>query len=122
MRNLLATPWPSTLALIALIILSVAWELWLAPLRPGGSWLALKVLPLLTALPGIVRGKRYTYQWSSMLILAYFVEGTVRAFTDTGLSRMLASWEIALTAVYFVSVIGHVRLNPTVRVPAAPPG
>ena len=49
-------------SLIALIFLCVAWELWLAPLRPGGSWLVLKALPLLAPLMGILKGRRYTYQ------------------------------------------------------------
>ena len=69
----------ATIALSMLILLGLAWELWLAPLRPGGSWLALKVLPLLWIAPGIVRGRLYTFRASTMLILAYFAEGTVRA-------------------------------------------
>ena len=36
-------------SLVALIVLCVAWEAWLAPLRPGGSWMILKVVPLLAA-------------------------------------------------------------------------
>ena len=59
------------LSLLALIFLCLAWELWLAPLRPGGSWLALKALPLLLPLLGVLKRRRYTYQWSSMLILAW---------------------------------------------------
>ena len=62
----------ASLALVALIGLCLAWELWLAPLRPSGSWLALKALPLALPLTGVFLGKRYTYQWASMLILAYF--------------------------------------------------
>ena len=34
-------------SLIALIFLCLARDLWLAPLRPAGSWLVLKALPLL---------------------------------------------------------------------------
>ena len=68
-------------SLLALIFLCLAWELWLAPLRPGGSWLALKALPLLLPLMGILHGRRYTYQWASMLILAYFAEGVMRGYT-----------------------------------------
>ena len=59
-------------SLIALIALCLLWETILAPLRPGGSWLMLKVLPLLAPLFGVLRGKRYTYQWASMMILFYF--------------------------------------------------
>jgi hypothetical protein len=67
-----------------------AWELWLAPLRPGGSMLALKALPLLFPLLGILRGKRYTHQWTSMLALAYVAEGLVRTASDQGPSQALA--------------------------------
>jgi uncharacterized membrane protein len=91
--------------LIGLILLCLAWELWLAPLRPGGSALALKTLPLLTPLFGVLRGRRYTYQWSSLLILAYFTEGVVRAWSEQGLSRTLALAEVALAAGFFIFAI-----------------
>ncbi len=97
------------MCLIALILLCLAWELWLAPLRPGGSWLALKTLPLLAPLFGVLRGNPYTYKWSSMLILVYFMEGVVRAYTDTGASRQLALLETALAVVYFVAAIMSAR-------------
>ena len=96
-------------SLIALIALCLAWELWLAPQRAGGSWLVLKVLPLLIPLFGILRGKRHTHRWMTLFIIAYFVEGVVRATTDKGLSAQLAGIEIALTLVLFVSAILYVR-------------
>jgi len=99
----------SSASLVGLILLCTAWELWLAPLRPGGSMLVLKVVPLLLALFGILRGKRYTYQWMSMLILLYFTEGTVRATSDSGLSQQLAMLETALTVIFFASAIYYAR-------------
>lgn len=99
----------SSLSLIALILLCTAWELWLAPLRPGGSMLVLKVLPLLAGLFGILRGRRYTYQWMCMLILFYFTEGTVRATSDSGLSQQLAMVETVLTVIFFASTIYYAR-------------
>ncbi len=101
----------SITSLIALIFLCVLWEGWLAPLRPGGSLLVLKVLPLLVPLFGILHGKIYTYQWSSMLILAYFTEGVVRAWSDHGLSSLLAGVETGLTVIFFFSSIYFVRLS-----------
>ncbi len=97
--------WVAVIACVALIILSLAWERWLAPLRPGGSWLMLKALPLLLPLPGLLKGKRYAYQWSSMLILLYLCEGLVRATSDTGLNQILGAVETMLAMVYFVSVL-----------------
>src|SRR5688572_10119104 len=99
----------AALALVALIFLCLAWELWLAPLRPGGSLIALKALPLAFPLGGILRGKRYTFQWSSMLILAYFAEGATRAWSEHGLSRALAFLEVTLSLVYFVAAVSYAR-------------
>lgn len=98
-------------ALVALIVLALAWELWLAPLRPGGSLLALKALPLALPLGGILAGRRYTYQWSSMLILAYFAEGVTRAWADAGMARSLAVLEMALSVVFFAAVVSFARLS-----------
>lgn len=85
--------------------------MWLAPLRPGGSLIALKALPLALPLTGIWEGKRYTYQWSSMLVLAYFAEGVTRAWSETGLSQRLAMLEAALSLVFFAAAVAYARLT-----------
>lgn len=100
-------------SLIALIFLCIAWELRLAPIQPGGSALVFKVLPLLGALFGILHGKRYTYKWSSLLILFYLAEGLVRSTSDQGPSQMLAIIEVALSIVFFVSAIAYLRRTRT---------
>ena len=100
-------------ALIALIVLCLAWELWLAPLRPGGSYLALKAAPLVLPLPGILRGRRYTYQWSSMLVLAYFTEGVARAWIERGGAQALAVLEIALGLAFFAAAVAYARAART---------
>lgn len=96
-------------SLILLILLCVAWELVLDPLRPGGSWMVLKVLPLLLPLRGVLKRDIYTMQWSSMLILIYFTEGIVRATSDKGLSATLGWVEVALVSVFFFSSILFLR-------------
>jgi uncharacterized membrane protein len=85
--------------------------MWLAPLRPGGSLVALKALPLAFPIPGILNGRRYTYQWSSMLILAYLAEGVVRAWSERGVSQWLAAAELALSLVFFASAVAYARLT-----------
>lgn len=105
-------PWFNRLAsisLVGLLFLCLAWELWLAPLRPGGSMLVLKALPLLFPLFGILRGKRYTHQWTSLLSLMYFAEGAVRAFSDQGVSQALAMAETVLATLLFAGCLGHAR-------------
>ncbi len=100
-------------SLLALIVLCIAWEMWLAPLRPGGSWMALKVLPLLIPLRGVLKRDIYTLQWTSMLILLYFIEGIVRGTSvtgiDAGLSSLLALIEVGLVCVFFFCTIFYLR-------------
>ena len=99
----------AVISLIALIVLCVAWEMVLAPIRPNGSWLVLKVIPLLIPLRGIMKRDLYTMQWSSMLILLYFAEGLVRGMTDGGLSAILGWIEVALVLIFFICVIAYLR-------------
>lgn len=96
-------------SLIALIFLCLAWELHLAPIQAGGSWLVLKCMPLLLPLFGILHGRRYSFQWASMLILLYFTEGVVRAMSETGTSRWLAVAEIALSLTFFSAATAYAR-------------
>ena len=101
----------AALSLIALIILSLAWEGLLAPIKPEGSKLILKAIPLLLPLFGILNGRRYTYQWASMFILIYFTEGAVRAWADQGLAAKLALIEVLLTLIFFACTIFYAKLT-----------
>jgi uncharacterized membrane protein len=93
-------------SLIWLIGWLVAWEVFVAPLHPGGSLLALKALPLLLPLRGVIKRDLYTLQWSSMVILIYFAEGVVRAWADTTeASRAMALGEIVLVVVYYACAL-----------------
>ncbi len=96
---------------MGLIILGLIWELWLAPLRPGGTLLALKVLPLCFPLTGLLKNRMYTYRWLSLLIWLYFTEGVVRAWGDVPPSNYFAMVEVFLCVVLFTSCALHVRLR-----------
>lgn len=96
-------------SLLGLVALGLAWELWLAPLRPGGSWLVLKVVPLLIPLRGLLHGQRYTYQWTSMLSLLYVMEAAVRLLPLRGADSILAGVEFALALTLFAAAIAWVR-------------
>ena len=91
--------------------MSLAWELWLAPLRPGGSWLVLKALPLCVPLAGLLKNRMYTYRWLSLLIWLYFTEGVVRAWGDVAPSNYFAMVEVLLCVVLFAACALHVSLR-----------
>jgi uncharacterized membrane protein len=94
----------ATAAFIDLFILCVAWEWFISPLRPGGSWLILKAIPLLFAIPGLWKGNVYTMQWASMLILLYITEGLVRIL-ETGANFWMAALETTIASVGFVCLL-----------------
>ena len=97
-------------SLVILCVWLLAWEIVVAPLHPGGSLLALKGLPLLLPLRGVIKRDLYTLQWSSMVILIYFVEGAVRAWSDRAeLSRLMALGEVLLVFSYFVFALLYLR-------------
>ena len=92
---------------LALIALGLAWELWLAP--TGRGTLALKVLPLVIPLPGLLKHRMYTYRWVSLLTWLYFTEGVVRSTSEHGASAVLAGGEVVLSLVLFAACAMHVR-------------
>jgi uncharacterized membrane protein len=98
-------------SLLGLIVLGLAWELWLAPLRPGGSWLALKVLPLCLPLAGLLKNRMYTYRWLSLLLWLYFTEGVVRATSEPAPGAWLAALEVLLSLALFAACVMHIRLR-----------
>ena len=93
---------------VALLLLAVLWEWLLAPLRPGGSWLLLKAVPLLLPLAGVLRGDVKVMQWALLLVLLYIAEGSVRA-ADPPPAGTLAMIEIALGLAFFVAAIVYLR-------------
>ena len=102
--------WSRSLAvasLLGLIVLGLAWELWLAP--TGNRTLSLKVLPLALPLVGLLKNRMYTYRWVSLMVWLYFIEGVLRASGDRGVSALLASIEIALCLALFTACSVHVR-------------
>ena len=98
----------ATAAFVDLFILCVSWEWFISPLRPGGSWLILKGIPLLFAIPGLWKGNVYTMQWASMLILLYVTEGLVRIL-ETGANFWLAAIETFIATIGFVCLLMYLK-------------
>ncbi len=110
----------AVISLLGLIVLGLAWELWLAPIRPGGSWLALKVLPLCLPLAGLLKNRMYTYRWVSLMVWLYFTEGVVRGYSDKPPGHWLGLIEVLLCLLLFVACALHVRLRLRHPTPPSP--
>ena len=105
------TRWLALGSLGGLIVLGLAWEMWLAPIRPGGSLLALKVLPLCIPLAGILKNRMYTYRWVSLMVWLYFTESTTRAWSERPPGNYLAMLEVLLCLLLFTACALHVRIR-----------
>lgn len=97
------------LAWLSLIVLTLIWDGYFSPLNTGRWLLVIKLLPLCLPLRGILQGKRYTYQYSSMLILAYFCEGIMRLFDIHVTSRLFAATEIMLCLIFFATCLYYIK-------------
>ncbi len=111
LQNVNLSRWLAVVSLVGLIVLSVAWELYLAPIKPGGSLLALKALPLCVPLAGLLKNRMYTYRWVSLLVWLYFTEGVVRAYSDRAPSNYWAMVEVFLCLTLFAGCAMHVRIR-----------
>ncbi len=106
-RQRIAWRW-AIAAWVGLIVLALAWELALAPLRPGGSWLALKVVPLLLPLPALLRGSTYAMQVALFVVMIYLFEAAARLF-EPAPAAVLAVIELVLAVAFLAAAIVYLR-------------
>jgi len=98
-----ATRWVAVASLLGLIVLQLAWHLWLSA-RPS-LW-ALLALPLCVPLAGLLKRQMYTYRWTALLVWLYFLDGVMRAAEG-----LLPALEILLSLLLFVACALHVRIR-----------
>ena len=98
----------ATLAAIGWMLL---WETVVAPLKPGGSLVALKCVPLALCIPGLLRDTRRARQWLSLLLPWYFAEALVRALTGHGRASAAAIVAVVLVGVAFAALLAGFRLE-----------
>lgn len=95
--------------LLALTVTELLWEMLLAPLRPGGSWLALKALPLALLIAAILRGSKRARQWLALLLPFYLAEAVARAATKSGRHALVAWFAAMIATVTFVALLAWAR-------------
>ena len=106
---------------LALLALTVLWEGWLTPVpnSPPGFWLAVKSIPLLLPLFGLLHDKPRSYAWASLLLLLYLTEGLVLLWTERTLGFARGSalpWallETLLTLAFIVTASLYIRSRAT---------
>lgn len=100
------------LALCGQLALITALGLWFGVLAPSeifGPWLAaVWAAPLLLALPGMLRGRSYTYAWNSMLLLLYVALGLTELLSNPA-EQFYALAVLLLTVLTFIASQLYVR-------------
>lgn len=96
----------ATFAWCALLALTVLWDGVVFPLY---YMLLFKLFMLCLPLGGILAGRVYTFQYCSMLILAFFVEGVMRVVSQNPLNQMFAAAEIVLSVLFFVACLAYLK-------------
>ncbi|MCS4505921.1 hypothetical protein KBTX_00789 [wastewater metagenome] len=90
--------------------LLMSWYLWLSPPPPAlrAPLLIVIVAPWLLPLRGLLRRRRYTLAWSSLLVLAYFIHATLAASAPPP-QRWLGIAELVTSLGYFALVMAYMR-------------
>jgi len=102
---------------IGLVVLTLAWEGWLAPstYAPPGFWLTIKALPLLIPLFGLLHDRRRAYVIAGLLATVYLIEGVVITWGEWSVpSGNTALWfcsmaELALLALFYAAAVQRLR-------------
>lgn len=97
------------ISFVFLLLLCTAWEIWLAPSHAKWFWVLLKVTPLIFPLRGILKGDIYTLQYSSMLILLYFMDSIVSMYTGANIIFALAFLEFLCSILFFICALSYLR-------------
>ena len=71
-------------------------------------WPVLAAAPLLLPLPGLWRGRRYTYRWIGFLALGYFCIGIAELVANPALRGYAYATTIASIGLFFGSIY-HAR-------------
>ena len=96
--------WINLLSYIALIFINLFWELFYTP-SGESSWMVIKAVILVLPLRQLIKKNLYTLEWINFIIILFFIEGVVRAWSETMPSQLFAISEVMLTVVFFFTSI-----------------
>lgn len=78
----------------------------------GYSWIicAVAVIPLLAPLPGLVRGRRYTYAWATLFAMPYLIFAITELLVNPS-ARWVGSFSLLLIFAWFCSMVLYLRAS-----------
>jgi uncharacterized membrane protein len=78
----------------------------------GYAWplCLLAVLPLLAPLPGLIRGRRYTYAWATLFAVGYMAFALTELLANPA-ARWVAGASLLLVFLWFCAMILYLRVS-----------
>jgi uncharacterized membrane protein len=114
--------WARILTLASLMSLAGCFFYWYGLLLPSprlGLWLpVLLTAPLLLPLPGLVRGRAYTYAWTSLLVLFYIAWALTELLANP-VARPAAYAAFFAGVLLFTGCVLFIRLDKRERAAGA---
>jgi len=96
-----------TLTLLALLALTVlTWQY--AALRSGSLLPLLWLIPLLFPLPGLIRGRRFTYAWATLITTGYVALALTEVVAQPA-HRLLPSLILFASFALFIALVAFLR-------------
>jgi uncharacterized membrane protein len=62
-------------------------------------------------LRGVLHARMRTLRRAALLVIAYFIEGVVRSYADSGWSQLAAALEVLLALVFFATAFAFLHLS-----------
>ena len=99
----------SILILMAAIAsLLIAWQ-WRAS-RLEAAFLIVSLAPLIAPLPGLIRGRRFTYAWCSLLTIPYMALGVTEIIADPA-QRWAPAMLLLLAFAWLIALVAYLRVT-----------
>jgi uncharacterized membrane protein len=73
-------------------------------------WGVLAAAPLLAPLPGLARGRRYTYAWATLFAVPYLAFALTELLANPA-ARTVASLSLLLVFAWFCSMVLYLRAS-----------
>ena len=112
MNPILLTRTVALIGYFGIWILIPLWYAWLAPslFFPPGMAIAFLLTPMAFPLPGMIKGRAYTYAWSAFISMIYFAHGVNETYSEPD-QRLYGSLEILFSLMWFTGAIYYARFR-----------
>jgi uncharacterized membrane protein len=102
--------WLALGSIAVLVALVIGWQLSPTASAAGTAKGAFLCIPLFLPLLGLWRGNRYTYRWSTLCVLPYFIVGLTEVVANPA-TRVWTAPMLIFALTWFVGLVAYLRVT-----------